>query len=106
MTESVKKYVVVTAISQFKMKYVVSIDDLQSLNTDVEVDPAWLEEMIVLDEIDDFSQKHLGVIPLETRLMTEDEVLELHDAENSYLKEWSKEQKLNYIKNLFTNRSV
>lgn len=106
MTESVKKYAVVTAISQFKMRYVVSIDDLQSLNTDVEVDPAWLEEMIVLDEIDDFSQKHLGVIPLETRLMTEDEVLELHDAENSYLKEWSKEQKLNYIKNLFTNRSV
>lgn len=106
MTESVKKYVVVTAISQFKMRYVVSIDDLQSLNTDVEVDPAWLEEMVDLDEIDDFSQKHLGVIPLETRLMTEDEVLELHDAENSYLKEWSKEQKLNYIKKLFTNRSV
>lgn len=103
---SINKYVVVTAISQFKMRYVVSVDDLQSLNTDIEVDPAWLEEMIILDEIDDFSQKHLGVIPLETRLMTEDEVLELHDAENSYLKEWSKEQKLNYIKNLFTNRSV
>ena len=61
-----KDYVVVTAISSFRMRYVMHKDDLQKLNTEKQV----------------------------TVEMNEEDILKLFDKDNDYLSEWTKDQKI------------
>lgn len=93
------KYAVVTAISQFRIRYVIPIDQLQTLNTDAPVELQWAEDCVTCEEVKDFSQKHLGETIVDTVEMSEEEILELFDADNDYLSGWTQEKKLEYIKN-------
>lgn len=89
------KYYVVTAISQYRMRYVVPVEDLKR---DGEVHPVWAADSVTMNEVNEFSQEHLGETVIDVHEFTEEEVLTLFDKDNDYLKDWTKEQKLAYIK--------
>jgi hypothetical protein len=95
------KYAVATVTSTFRMRYVLSEEELQSLNTDVKLDDQkmveWLEDTVTCEEVNEFSQKFLGEQIISTEIMDEDQTLKLFDTDNDYLADWSKEQKLDYL---------
>ena len=93
-----EKYVVVTAISQFKIRYVVPMSELQKENPVVVVDPLWALDGVTCSEYEEFSQEHLGEVITDWQVEDEKQVLERFDRENYYLAGWTTEQKLNNIR--------
>lgn len=86
-----KKLVLVDTISQFRIRYVVEVED--------DIDHA-LDEVVCSEhktEFAEFSQTHLGTNIVSHREITKEEYLKLFDEDNNYLKSWSDEQKLKYI---------
>jgi hypothetical protein len=95
------KYVVVTVISSFRNRYAIPVDELQKLNTDVPIDGLelqWAEDCVTCEDVKEFSQFHLGETIIDSNLLDETQILELFDKDNEYLKNWPKEQKLEWIK--------
>jgi len=98
-----KDYVVVTAISSFRMRYVLHRDDLQKLNPDPDLPidiVEWANDTVSLEECEEFSQEHMGEYIVDTVEMNEDEMLDLFDKDNDYLSEWTKDQKIELVRNL------
>lgn len=91
------KYAMVTTISTFHHRYIVPIDQLQELNPDAEANAHWLTDSVVCEEVEEFSQKWLGEQIISVSEVDDEEALRLFDEENQYLKDWTKEQKLNYM---------
>lgn len=77
------KYQLVEAISTFRMRYVVEVDD-----------PVWAEDTVTMNEAKEFSQEHLGETIVSTRELTRDEVVTLCDVDNHYCKSWTEDQKI------------
>ena len=95
-----KDYVVVTCISSYRMRYVMHKDDLQKLNTEKQVNGIkWAEDTVTMEECEEFSQKHMGEYIIDTVKMNEKDMLELFDKDNDYLSEWTKDQKLEWVRN-------
>lgn len=100
-----KDYIVVTAISQFRMRYVMHKDALRKCNT--WEDPTdqqlaqWAQDTIVMQECDEFSQEHLGEVITDTYECDEDEMLTFFDKDNDYLRRWDREQKIKWVSNTF-----
>lgn len=99
------KYVMVTVISTFRNRYAISVDQLQAMNTDVSIEGLelqWAEDCVICEELEDFSQLHLGETIIDSVLLDETQLLELlsFDKDNDYLSDWSKEQKLAWITKL------
>ena len=95
---SEEKYVVVTAISQFKIRYVVPMSELQKENELAPVDPKWALDGVTCSDYEEFSQEHVGETILDWQVEDEEQILERFDRENDYLASWTKEQKLESIK--------
>ena len=93
-----EKYVVVTAISQFKIRYVVPMSELQKENELAPVDPKWALDGVTCQDYEEFSQDWLGEVITDWHVENEEQILERFDRENDYLSSWSKEQKLNLIR--------
>jgi hypothetical protein len=93
------KYVLVTAISTHRMRYCIPLDDLQKMNEDMPVDPAWACDSVTMNEVNEFSQDHIGELIVDYNVLTEDEILEQFDKDNNYLITWTKEKKLEHIRN-------
>ena len=95
-----KDYVVVTCISSYRMRYVMHKDDLQKLNTEKQVNGIeWAEDTVTMEECEEFSQKHMGEYIIDTVKMNEKDMLELFDKDNDYLSGWTKDQKLEWVRN-------
>lgn len=92
------KYAVVTTVSQFRIRYVIPMDELQKLNSEAPVELQWAEDCVTCEDVKDFSQKHLGETIIDTVEMNEEEVLELFDTDNDYLKEWQEYKKIEWIR--------
>lgn len=87
-----KKLVMVDCLHQFRMRYCVEVED----NVDDALDEVTVREFDT--DFAEFSQKSLEPsIILSHREITEEEYLKMFDEDNDYLKNWSKEQKLNFI---------
>jgi len=98
MSSEVKEqYVVVTAISSHRMRYVVPMSELQKMNTDYQVDTKWALDAVTMQEVKEFSQEHLGEQIADMFVMDEEDVLDLFDGDNDYASSWSKEYKLAWI---------
>ena len=94
-----KDYVVVTAISSHRGRYVMHRDDLQKLNPSVPVNAIeWANDTVTNEECEEFSQEHMGEYIAETVEMNEEDMLELFDKDNDYLREWTKDQKIEWIR--------
>jgi len=60
MTEQTQKYAVVTTVSTFYHHFVVPMDQLQRCNLDAPVEVEWLADSVYMEEVEEFSQKHVG----------------------------------------------
>ena len=92
-----KTYAVVTVISTHRIRYVIPMDELQNLNPESTATLAWADDCVTCNEVEEFSQKHLGETIVDTVEMSQEDVLTLFDEDNDYLKEWSEQQKINHI---------
>ena len=96
------KYVIVTAISSYRMRYCIPVDELQELNVEVPVEGRemeWAEDCVTCNEVVEFSQKHVGETIIDSEILTEEQMLEKFDADNDYLKDWTREKKIEYVRN-------
>ena len=94
-----KDYVIVTAISSYRMRYVMHRDDLQKKNPNQPINAIeWANDTVNAEECGEFSQEHMGEYIVDAVEMNEDDMLELFDKDNDYLSEWSKDQKLNLVR--------
>lgn len=84
------EWVLVEAISQYRMRYMVQVPKGKS---------EWALDTVVCNEAKEFSQEHLGETIFSHRVMNLDKALELCDNDNSYGKGWDTDTKL---KNFFT----
>jgi hypothetical protein len=99
-----ERYVVVTCISTFRERYCVPVSELQKLNEDfkvlsVEEAISWAQDSVTMEEVREFSQHWLGETILDTFVLDKERMLALFDRDNDYLKNWTEEQKLNYVHN-------
>lgn len=95
------KYVIVTAISSYRMRYCIPVDELQNLNTHVPIERheiEWAEDCVTCEEVEEFSQKWLGETIIDSQIVSEEQMLETFDVDNEYLAKWSTEQKLAHVK--------
>jgi len=93
-----EKYVIITTISSFRHRYCVPVSELQKLNMDHPVEPeSWAKDCVTMEEVEEFSQEHIGEKIIDSTVLTEDEMLTLFDKDNDYLKNWSKEQKIAHV---------
>lgn len=94
-----KDYVVVTAISSYRMRYVMHRDDLQKKNP---LDPVnaieWANDTVTMGECEEFSQEHMGEYIVDAVEMNEEDMLVLFDKDNDYLREWTKDQKVTWVR--------
>jgi len=86
-----KDYVVVTAISSYRMRYVMHRDDLQTLalNGPISIEVR-ANDTVIMEECEEFSQAHMGEYIVDTVEMDEAEMLALFDKDNDYLRGWPK----------------
>jgi hypothetical protein len=92
------KYVVVTTVSTFRHRYAIPMDELQALNPDVPVDPEWALDLVTCEDIEGFSQLHIGEQIVDMAEKSEEEILELFDKDNDYLKDWDRDYKIKHIR--------
>jgi hypothetical protein len=88
------KLVMVEMLSAFRLRYVVQIED------DDSVDEAVYEVMVSGSDssFNEFSQKHIEPTSLiDRRVITEEEYLKMFDEDNDYLASWSETQKKSFI---------
>ena len=103
-----KDYVVVTALSSYRMRYVMHRDDLQKLNPSVPVDAIeWANDTVNMNECEEFSQEHMGEYIVDTVEMNEEDMLELFDKDNPSLGKWTKDQKVAMVrKSIFLDEKI
>jgi hypothetical protein len=85
----------VEVLSQYRMRYVVEVED--------DIDHA-LDEVIMQEqnfEFHEFSQKHLEPSPIISHYeITREEYLKLFNEDNDYLKSWEDDKKFSYINSI------
>ena len=95
-------YVVVTAISSHRMRYVMHKDDLRKLNTDVEPTDKeladWAMDTVTMQEVEEFSQMHLGEQICDVYECSEEEMLGFFDRDNDYLSGWKRDYKIQWVR--------
>lgn len=80
--------VLVETISMVRMRYVVETPDDH---------PEYALDTVVCDEAIEVSQLFLDETVVSHRMITDAEYLNLFDADNEYLSEWTDEKKMDYI---------
>lgn len=82
------KWVLVEAVSMFRMRYMVEAPDDH---------PEYAMDTVTMNEAKEFSQEHLDEIITSHRVVTLDEAIKICDEDNDYLKSWTKEQKVDVL---------
>lgn len=82
------KYLVET-VSVFRMRYVVEAENESHARDEV--------TMCVSEDLKEFSQLHVDEMITSTREINKKEYLRMFDEDNVYLKDWTKEQKLDFV---------
>lgn len=86
-----KVWVMVEAVSQFRMRYMVEVDADH---------PEWAMDTVTCQEAKEFSQEHIGETIISHRVMESTAAALVQcDLDNSYCSSWNDEQK---IKAFFT----
>ena len=60
----------------------------------------WALDTVASEEAEEVSQEHLGEQIVTHRVVTEEEYLRVFDKQNDYLKSWTTEQKMEYVKDV------
>jgi len=100
-----ERYVVVTAISQHRMRYCVPVSELQKLNTDIDIannpkmQVEWANDCVTMEDVEEFSQHYIGEQIIDTFIVDEERMLLMFDRDNDYLANWPREQKIDKVHN-------
>lgn len=87
------KYVMVDAISSFRMRYVVGVPD--ELSDGQARD--WAMDSVTCEEVQEFSQEHIGEQISSSRVIDRDEYMAVFNQDNGYLESWDDEMKLRCV---------
>jgi hypothetical protein len=106
-----KKYVTLTTVSQFRLKYVVPIEKLQELNPSHELTDAeavvWAEESVMTEELEEVGQSWIGEYVVEASITDENGAAAAFVRENPNLVKEDKMDSraiLDRIENVLTKR--
>ena len=88
------EYVVLTAIQQFRTRYVIPVEDTKDCDPET-----FIKDSVTFEEVKEFSQLNLKENIIDVQLYNEDNLLKLFDKDNDYLSGWDKEQKIKWIRN-------
>ncbi len=84
--EPEKVWVMVEAVSQFRMRYMVEVDAAH---------PEWAMDTVTMNEAKEFSQEHIGETIISHRVMESTAAALVQcDLDNSYCSSWNDEQKI------------
>jgi len=78
----------VETVSIFRMRYVIEAKNASDAKDEVTMN---------IGELAEFSQLHVDEMITSAREIDKKEYLRLFDEDNEYLKDWDKQQKLNWI---------
>ena len=96
-----KEYVLVTAISHFRMRYCIPVDELRKENLEASDEQfnaiEWANDCVSMSECDEFSQMHISEDIVDSRVVSEEEMLRQFDEDNPYLQGWTREQKITSV---------
>lgn len=84
-------YVMVDALSQFRIRYAIEVPDNLSDAEKIE----WAQDTVTCEEAEEFSQFHLGELISSARLISKEELLSTFKQDNDYLSSWSEDKILN-----------
>ena len=95
MMSDEKKYVLVKTISTFEHSYLIPLQEEMAITDHL--------DYVTCHEVEETSQVHVDecILPNCTKILSEDEAIELFDRENDYLRSWSRGYKLEAINNHF-----
>lgn len=104
-----KEYVIVTTVSHFRHKYCIPVDELRAQNpnaTDEQFNAIeWAKDSVTVEEVQEFSQAHISEDIVDTRVVSEQEMLTEFDRDNDYLRNWSEQQKIDFVHRWKSNHS-
>ena len=88
------KYVLVDAVSMFRMRYAVAVPDSLSDNEAI----TWAKDSVTCEECEEFSQYHIGESISDANILSKESLLSQFDKDNDYFTEWPEDKKLQYVK--------
>lgn len=88
-------YVIVTTISQYRMRYAIPAEALK--NEEGVVEPEKAVQLVQSNVADEFSQSHMGEVVVDAAAVSEEGILHIFDVDNAYLSDWPREKKIEWI---------
>ena len=85
-----KVWVLVETISTMRHRYMIETP---------EDHPEWAMDSVVMEDAGEFSQKHIGELIMDYKIIYESDVLSMCDEDNEVYKSWPDENKLNVFCN-------
>ena len=98
-----EKYVVVTTIIQYRMRYVVPVSELQKCNPNEIPTIDWAKDSVVCEELKEFSQHPLGEVIVDAYETDRDDVHDLLANDNPHLADWDDAKKDKFINDCWEN---
>jgi len=80
----------VETISTYRHRYMIETP---------EDHPEWAMDSVMMEEANEFSQKSIGELIIDYKILSEKDVLSICDEDNDYCKSWSDENKLEVLCN-------
>jgi hypothetical protein len=81
----------VETVSTFRMRYAIEADSEEQARM------LFAEHVSDDNSLTEFSQEHIGELVSDVREVSDEEYLTQFDLDNDYLKNWSDEQKFNFV---------
>lgn len=88
------KYVLVEAVSQFRMRYVIEVPLDHNEKEYPCTAEQWAMDTVAMEEVREFSQEHLGEVIVSAHEITPDHIITLCDKDNHYCSSWDREKKM------------
>ena len=85
-----KVWVLVETISTMRHRYMIETP---------EDHPEWAMDSVVMEDAEEFSQKHIGELIMDYKILSEADVLSMCDEDNELYKSWPDENKINVFCN-------
>ena len=92
-------YAVVTVISSHRIRYAIPIAELEKLGKGDFHPEEWAKDMVACNELEEFSQVHLGESIVDTAILSEEDIVKLFDKDDPYGANWTLKDKLRRINN-------
>jgi hypothetical protein len=84
-----QRYAAITTVSSFRIRYVIPIQEGECVHS--------LQDLVTCGDIDEFSQRHLDETTVDAVEVSQEQMLDMFDRDNDYLKNWTQEKKIEWV---------